>query len=322
MKQPLPRSTRLATALVALALPLAFVACGAEADPATKSSTESTESAFPVEVTTGHADSDEAITIAERPDAIVSLTPTGTESLFAVGAGDQVIAVDDQSDFPEDVPTTKLSGHTPNIEAILGHEPDLVVTASDDRDLVAGLAKAAVPTLVLPSVADLEGAYEQIARVGLATGHADTAADVVTQMKADIATAIERAPQTKGLSYFHELDPSLYTVTGATFIGEVYGLFGLESIADAAKGGDAYPQLSAEYVVDADPDLVFLSDAECCGVTPEQVSQRPGWSDVSAVQKGRVHVLDEDIASRWGPRIVDFVEMISEHVAAHDAGDN
>lgn len=321
MKQPLPRSTRLATALVALVLPLAFVACGAEADPA-KSSSESSDSAFPVEVTTGHADSGETITIAERPDAIVSLTPTGTESLFAVGAGEQVIAVDAQSDFPEEAPTTELSGHTPNVEAILGHEPDLVVTASGDKDLIASLEKAAVPTLVLPSAADLEGAYEQIARVGLATGHADAADDVVTQMKADITAAVEKAPQVEGLSYFHELDPSLYTVTGKTFIGEVYGLFGMKSIADAAKGGDLYPQLSAEYVVDANPDLVFLSDTECCGVTPEQVTQRPGWSDVSAVREGRVHVLDEDIASRWGPRIVDFVEMISEHVSAHDAGTN
>lgn len=321
MKQPLPRSTRLVTALVALVLPVALTACGTEADPA-KSAPESTDSAFPVEVTTGHADSGETITVSERPDAIVSLTPTGTESLFAVGAGDQVVAVDEQSDFPEEAPTTKLSGHTPNIEAILGHEPDLVVTASGDEDLIAGLAKAAVPTLVLPSVADLEGAYEQIARVGLATGHADAADEVVTQMRAGISAAVEEAPRAKGLSYFHELDPSLYTVTGETFIGEVYGLFGLESIADAAKGGDLYPQLSAEYVVEANPDLVFLSDAECCGVTPEQVAERPGWSDVSAVREDRVHVLDEDIASRWGPRIVDFVEMISEHVSAHDAGNN
>lgn len=313
------RLARSLAAVAALSLPLALVSCGEE-DPgptgtASDSSSPAAEASFPVEVTTGEQGSGEQITIDEQPDAIVSLSPTATETLWAVGAGDQVVAVDDQSDHPDDVPTTDLSGYTPNVEAILGYEPDLVVTSSADADLVAGLEKAAVPTLVLPSVTDLDGAYEQVERLGDATGHPDEAADLVEQMRADIEAAVADAPQAEGLTYFHELDPTLYSVTGDTFIGGVYGLFGMESIADAAGGGDAYPQLSAEYVVDADPDVVFLADAECCDVTPEQVAKRPGWSGISAVQDDQVHVLDEDIASRWGPRIVDFVEMIAEHVS-------
>lgn len=321
-RHPIQKSRRLVRSLAAaaaLTLPLALVSCGEEdAGPTTSASDSSTpggEAAFPVEVTTGAAGSDEQVTIAERPDAIVSLSPTATESLWAVGAGDQVVAVDDQSDHPADVPTTKLSGYTPNVEAILGYEPDLVVTASDDPDLVAGLEKAAVPTLVLPSVSDLDGAYEQIERIGEATGHPEEAAGLVEQMQADIETAVADAPQAEGLTYFHELDPTLYSVTGDTFIGQVYGLFGMESVADEAAGGDDYPQLSAEYVVEADPDVVFLADAECCEVTAEQVAERPGWAGIDAVQDDQVHVLDEDIASRWGPRIVDFVELVAEHVS-------
>jgi iron complex transport system substrate-binding protein len=326
VKQPLPTPARLAAAALALTLPFALVACG-EDEPATPAgaATGATEepggSAFPVTVATGAADGGEEITLETEPVSIVSLSPTATEMLFAVGAGDQVVAVDDQSDYPADVPSTGLSGYTPNVEAILGHEPDLVVTASDDPHVVSGLEKAAVPTLVLPSAADLDEAYEQVGRVGAATGHAEEAADLVEEMRADIEAAVAAAPQAEGMTYFHELDPSLYTVTGETFIGEVYELFGMKSIADAAKGGDDYPQLSQEYVVEADPEVVFLSDAECCEVTPEQVEERPGWDGITAVREGRVHVLDEDVASRWGPRVVDFVETIAQHVADLEPAD-
>ncbi|WP_435747547.1 ABC transporter substrate-binding protein [Nocardioides sp. SYSU DS0663] len=327
MPQPHPaparRLLRSLAAAATLALPLTLAACGEEGSAVPESTSEvaggSSEEAgaeqFPVDVTTGAADSGQTVTIPEQPTSIVSLSPTATETLWAVGAGDQVVAVDDQSDYPEGVPTTKLSGFTPNVEAILGYEPDLVVTSSDDEELVSGLEKAAVPTLVLPSATDLEDAYGQIERVGQATGHAEEAAALVEEMRAEIEATLAEAPETEGVSYFHELDPTLYTVTGETFIGEVYGLFGMESIADAAGGGDDYPQLSAEYVVEADPDVVFLADGECCDVTPEQVAQRPGWSGITAVENDQVHVLDEDVASRWGPRIVDFVETIGEHVS-------
>ena len=123
------------------------------------------------------------------------------------------------------------------------------------------------------------------------------------------------APDLSGVSYFHELDPTLYTVSSSSFIGEIYGLFGMKSIADAAPGGDAFPQLSEEFVVDANPDVILLADAQCCGVTPESVAQRPGWAEVRAVQQNQVFVLNADIVSRWGPRVVDFVESISSYAS-------
>lgn len=257
---------------------------------------------------------DEA-TVEKHPTSIVSLSPTATEMLFAIGADDQVVAVDDQSDYPAGVPTTELSGYEPNVEAILGYEPDLVVASADSGDLVAGLKAADVPVLLLPAATGLEESYSQIERLGAATGHVAESAEVVGEMQTGIEAAVAKAPDVEGMSYFHELGPDLYTVTGNTFMGEIYGLFGMRSIADAK--GDDYPQLSSEYVVSADPDLVFLGDNGCCGVTPGDVRERPGWEQMSAVRHGGIHVVDEDITSRWGPRVVEFVELVAKVVAEH-----
>ena len=287
-------------------------------DERASSSSPSADPEFPVSVLSGPVDGGTEVTLEQEPTTIVSLSPTATEMLWAVGAGDQVVAVDDQSDYPKDVPTTKLSGYQPNVEAILEYEPDLVIASDDTGDLVSGLEKARVPTLVLPAAADLEEAYSQIERVGEATGHADEAGQVVDETRSGIEQAVEEAPQADGVSYFHELSPDLYSATSDTFIGSVYELFGLENVADEAKGGDDYPQLASEYVVGADPDLVFLADGFCCGVTAQDVAKRPGWQQVPAVSDDQVHVIDEDIASRWGPRTLDFVQQVSEILQERD----
>ena len=281
-------------------------------DERAESSSSSADPEFPVTVLSGPVGGDTEVTVESEPTSIVSLSPTATEMLWAVGAGDQVVAVDDQSDYPKDVPATKLSGYEPNVEAILEYEPDLVIASDDTGDLVSGLEKARVPTLLLPAAADLEETYSQIERLGEATGHEEESVELVDETRSGIEQALAEAPDAEGVSYFHELTPDLYTATGDTFIGEVYGLFGLENVADDAQGGDDYPQLSAEYVVGADPDLVFLADNQCCDVAAPDVADRPGWGQVPAVAEDQVHVLDEDIASRWGPRVLDFVQQVSE----------
>ena len=189
--------------------------------------------------------------------------------------------------------------------------------ARADEDVVASLAKAGVPTLVLPSAANLTEAYDQMERLGAATGRLAEAKALVAKTDEAIDAAVASVPERQGeTTYFHELDPTLYTVTGGTFIGEIYGLFGLTSIGDAAGTADLYPQLSEEFVVEQDPDLIFLSDTQCCGVTLEQVKQRPGWAGMAAVEHGRVHSVNEDIASRWGPRVADFAASVAEQVKA------
>nr|WP_241665760.1 ABC transporter substrate-binding protein [Prescottella subtropica] len=255
--------------------------------------------------------------VTERPDAIVSLSPSLTETLWAVGAGDQVVAVDALSDYPAGVPTTDLSGFSPNVEAVLGYSPDLVVASDDIGGLVSGLKAAGVPTLLLPAAKNVDDVYAQIEQVGVATGHTDEANALADRMRGEIDAAVTSVPAREHpLRYFHEVDDTLYTITGNTFLGEIYGLFGLESIADGSA--DTYPQLSAEFVVAANPDLIFLADGEY-GVTTATVAARPGWSGIRAVEDGQVHVLDADPASRWGPRVVDLVRDIGAVVAAQPA---
>jgi iron complex transport system substrate-binding protein len=269
--------------------------------------------AFPATVDSGGA----KVTIAAKPKKIVSLSPSSTEMLFAIGAGTQVTAVDDQSNFPADAPKTKLSGFKPNVEAITNYTPDLVVASDDVDGLVAALGKLKIPVVLTPAATTFEDTYRQLNTLGAATGHSREADTVAGTMKSDITDIVAKTPKSaKRLSYFHELDNTLFTSTSKTFIGQVYALFDLKNIADDAdKSGSGYPQLSAEYLVQANPDLVFLADTKCCAQNADVVGKRPGWDKVTAVQKGGVVALDDDIASRWGPRVVDLVRAVSGAVA-------
>jgi iron complex transport system substrate-binding protein len=254
---------------------------------------------------------------AALPHRIVSLSPTATESLFAVGAGPQVIAVDDQSDYPKDAPRTKLSGFTPNVEAIAGYKPDLVVLSFDAGGVVASLRKLSIRVLVQPAATDLGQAYAQIRQLGTVTGHPAKAKALVAGMKQRITSIIAGSPKGSSLSVYHELEPDLYSATSKTFIGKIYALFGLKNIADAADAtGSGYPKLSNEYIVAANPSLIVLADVRCCGQTPQTVAARPGWSGISAVRNRAIVRIDDSIASRWGPRVVNFVRAVAAAVHA------
>ena len=247
-------------------------------------------------------------------ERIVSISPTGTEMLFAIGAGDRVVAVDQFSYYPDDAPVTDLDGWNPNIEAIASYDPDLVVMQTDG-DLIASLEALGIDVWAHDAPLALDDVYVQIEQLGAVTGQTGEAAVLIADMRARIDELIAAAPDASGLSYYHELDNTLYTVTSTTFIGQVYGLFGLTSVADPADtDGSAwgYPQLSDEYLVDADPDVIFLADTLWGGQNAQTVAARPGWDQLTAVQTGRVVELDDDIVSRWGPRLVDFIAAISD----------
>jgi iron complex transport system substrate-binding protein len=237
--------------------------------------------------------------------------------LFAIGAGPQVKAVDDQSNYPPEAPRSSLSGFQPNIEAIAKENPDLVVASDDTAGLVDGLAKLKIPVLIQPAATTLDDSYAEIGQLGQVTGNTDKASAVVSDMKSRIAAIVSSLPKrTTPITYFHELDDTLYTATSKTFIGQIYSLLGLQNIADAADTkGTGYPQLSAEYVVKANPRLIFLADTKCCKQNTETVKARPGWSGIAAVIDGGVVNLDDDIASRWGPRIVDYLQQVAQAVA-------
>jgi cobalamin transport system substrate-binding protein len=246
------------------------------------------------------------------PKRIVSLSPTATESLFAIGAGAQVVAVDDQSDYPKRAPKTNLSGYTPNVEAIAGYQPDLVVLSGDANDVVAGLRKLGIRVLIQSAAKTLADAYAEIRQLGAVTGHRKKAEAVVAGMKRAIAQAVRATPKQR-LSVYHELTPDFYSASSTTFIGRIYKLFGLRNIADAADAsGSGYPQLSGEYILSSNPNLIVLADTRCCGQSAATVRSRPGWAGIAAVRTGAVVGIDDSVASRWGPRIVQFIRAVSK----------
>jgi iron complex transport system substrate-binding protein len=307
--------SRTLAAALATVLAITLAACGGDdgsdaRQAATTAATEAPAQAFPVTVEADNG----PVVLEERPTRIVSLSPTATESLFAIGAGEQVTAVDDQSTHPEEAPRTDLSGFQPNIEAIAGYEPDLVVAGFDPGGLVEGLDKVDVPVLLQPAATNLEDAYEQIEELGDATGNPEEAEELVTTMRRRIdELAASASADAEGLSVYHEVSPDFFSATSQTFIGSVYELLGLENIADeAGAAAPDYPQLSAEYIVSADPDLIVLADTKCCGQTAQKVAQRPGWGQMAAVREDHVLPVNDDIASRWGPRTVEFVETVAQ----------
>jgi iron complex transport system substrate-binding protein len=258
------------------------------------------------------------VRVPTRPDAIVSLSPTATEMLYAIGAGSQVKAVDDDSDYPKQAPMTKLSGYTPNAEAIAAYKPDLVVISNNIDGITAKLASLSIPVLDLPAAANLSQEYTEFDQLGQATGHLTQAEHEVSTLKGEIAKIVASEPaHPKALTYYYEVstDP-YYSVTSSTFIGNVLSLLGLKSIADAATGAAAsggYPSLSAEFILKANPDYIILSDTGPTGGGQDAatVSGRPGWSVMSAVKDHHIILLNADIASRWGPRIVDLLQDVA-----------
>ncbi|WP_214416665.1 ABC transporter substrate-binding protein [Sphaerisporangium fuscum] len=312
-----PVRTALAGALLGA---LTLAGCGqsaggsdtASAAPTPTTPAASTEGAgFPVTVQAGNG----SVTIAEKPRQIISLSPTATETLFAIGAGSQVTAVDSLSNYPAEAPKTDLSSFKPNAEAIIAKKPDLVVLSNDIGGVVAALTKVGVPVLLEPAATKLDESYDQIADLGAATGNKAKADEVVQGMKQQLDQLAAQAPKDKKLTYYHELDSTPYSVTSSTFAGQIYALFGLTNIADKAPDpAGGYPKLSSEFVAKSDPDLVFLADTKCCGQSKETLAKRPGWGGLTAIKKDRVVQLDDDIASRWGPRVVDFAKAVDEAV--------
>jgi iron complex transport system substrate-binding protein len=319
MKTP----SRLGVAVVAAITAAALAGCSSanstsSSGPAASGTTaapagSAAAAAFPVTLKAANG----AVTIKSRPARIVSLSPTLTEDLYAVGAGKQVVAVDQDSNYPAGVPKTSLSGLTPNVEAIAGYNPGLVVASQNSGGLVSGMTKLGVPVLIEPAVATLDGAYAQIEQIGQATGHAAQATQVAAGMKQQIAADVSKAGTAhKGATYYWELSASpFYSAASSTFIGQVVGLFGLKNIADAAsKPADGgYPQLSQEYIVKARPQIIFLADNQPAsgGQSPAVVAKRPGWSGIPAVRDHEVIGLNDDVASRWGPRLPLLVGQIA-----------
>ena len=306
MKANLGRSTRRAVIGSLVTLVLLLAACSSDKSDSNSSSV--TEAPLSTEV------------VGDAPQRIVSLSPTHTEILYALGAGEQVVAVDSMSNYPAESADvlTDISAYEPNVEAISALEPDLVVIGDDFSGLAEQLSAIGIESWVSPAPLTLDEAYQQIIELGSAVGHLADAESVTQTMKDEIAGIVAgiEIPATP-ISYYHELDDTYYSVTGNTFIGSIYELFGMRNIADATEGDTDYPQLSAEFIVSQDPNIIFLADVNCCGATAEKVAARPGWSGLTAVVSENIVALDDDIASRWGPRLVEYVQAVADGVTQY-----
>ena len=296
---------------IIVVLLLVLAGCASHQDPSAQDSTAApdTEATFPVTIG--------PVTIERRPTRIVSLSPSATETLFAVGAGPQVVAVDSLSDYPPPAPHTQLSSLNPDPEAIAAYHPDLVIVSSDRDGLSAALQTIGVKNLVMADAKTLEDAYGEFVQIGKATGHQAEGESLARQVGSDVDKIVADTPKPpRPLTYYYELDQTYYTATSATFIGGILSRFGLHNIADGDNPGisGGYPQLSAERILQSNPDLVFLADSKCCGQNAPTVGARPGWSTLTAVRDGHVFALDDDIASRWSPRIVDLVRAVADAV--------
>lgn len=303
-------------AAVALAAAVLLAACGsgpARTTAKAATSVHAASGAFPAVV---HA-ANGTVTVPSRPDRIVSVSPSATQMLYGIGAGPQVVAVDEYSTMPADAPRTKLTEEESSAEDFLPFHPDLVLLGSDTGNQLSDqLATLHIPALVLPAAQSLSDEWAQFREIGLATGHLAAADAEVARLQGRLAAIVRSVHGlAKGVTYYQEISPSLYTATSKTFIGSLYSMLGMVNIADAAdKTGSGYPQLSAEYLLRSNPDYVILADPVCCGQTAASFAARPGYSTLTAVREHHIIVVNDSIASQWGPNVVTFLQEIADAV--------
>jgi iron complex transport system substrate-binding protein len=263
---------------------------------------------------------------APKPHCIVSLSPTATETLYAIGAGKQVQAVDTDSDYPtKGLPKIRINALDPSVEAVLGickvtkrypsSKPDLVVISYDANSIEQKLKALGIKVVFQDAATSVNNALNQIRQLGKLTGHVKTADALATSLNTTIQNDIKSIPPhpTKKVTVYYEVGYNpYYSLTSQTFVGSLLKSLGLVNIADGdSTTADAgYPELSAEYIISSNPTLIFLADGE----TPASVAKRAGFSKVSAVANNNIIELNSDIASRWGPRLSILMNQLTQDV--------
>lgn len=265
------------------------------------------ETAFPMVVSD---DAGRQVTIARAPERIISIAPSNTEILFALGLADRVVGVDSYSNYPPEATDKPLVGDyvDPDLETIVAAEPDLILaTEAHVATVLPELETLGLPTVVVEPK-NLDEVFTGIALVGQITGESETAQTLVCALQARVAAVTAAIADSPKPRVFFELSPDLYTAGPGSFVDDILSRAGGQNIA--ADAGELWPQLSMEALVSADPEVVLLADHEA-GVTAEQVAARAGWQGVSAVETGRIVALDADLVARPGPRVVDGLEAVA-----------
>jgi len=246
------------------------------------------------------------------PKRIISLSPSITEILFEIGSGNQVIAVDNLSNYPNEAPITDISAYDPNVEAISLLNPDLVILSYNIKNLKAALKKIGIETIYLPAPLNFEDILDQIDYLGLQTGNEDKAKKLISKMKNRMKTLQKLRENETATKIYHEIDPNYYSPSKFSFIGDIYQKLNYKNVADKADISNlGYPKLSPELIISENPDLIVLPGKDNKYV--EKVKLRPGWSYIEAVKKNNFLLTNNDIASRWGPRILNFASILVEY---------
>ena len=260
---------------------------------------------------------DREVKLNAPAERIVSLAPSNTEILFALGAGDKVVGRDEFSDYPEEAKAIESVGGSMgeySLEAIVALKPDLVLAAEiNTPELVKSLEDLGITVYYLSNPKTLEGLYTNLEIVATLTGR--DATKLTDSLKARVAAVDEKiAPISARPVVFYEIDatdPSKpYTAGVDTFINLLIARAGGINFTEAAGIADPYPQVGLEQLVVTQPDFIILGDA-MWGTTPESVAARPGWDALTAVKDGRIFPFDDNLLSRPGPRLIDGLEALA-----------
>ena len=246
------------------------------------------------------------------PQRIVSTAPTPTEILFAVGAGSQVVGVDDYSDYPAEVANlTKVGSYTLNTEVIIGLQPDLIVSS----DLVPIsqlelLEDRGIPFVVL-ATRTLDDVLKDVRLVGILTGHVEEANSLADSLEDRIDAVTEKTQSETVVKprVYVEYYP-YWTYGPGSFGNDLIALAGGINIAENTSS--EYPMLTSEFVIAQDPEVIVYTVGYMTTTTVEDIASRAGWDEISAVVDDEIYSLDDNLMSRYGPRIVDGLEALAE----------
>jgi iron complex transport system substrate-binding protein len=260
------------------------------------------------------------VTLSHPAQRIVSLAPSNTEILFAIGAGSQVVGRDDLSDYPAQVkslPSVGGSMGNYSTEAIVALKPDLVLAAEiNTPELVKSLESLGLTVYYLKNPGTLEQMYGNLQIVAQLTGHESDASTLIDSLKSRVAAVDAKlSGVTTRPIVFYEIDATdptkPYTYGPGTFGDALIAEAGGENFSDAAGIKDAYPQVSLEQIVKTNPQIIILGDS-AYGVTPDSVKARPGWNTIDAVKNNMIFPFDDNLVSRPGPRLVDGLEQLAK----------
>jgi iron complex transport system substrate-binding protein len=256
------------------------------------------------------------VTLTSPARKIVSLAPSNSEVLFAIGAGADMIGRDEFSDYPPDVknlPSVGGSMGKYDLEEIARLQPDLVLAASlNTPEQIQSIESLGLKVFLIPNPNDFNGLYANILTVGQLTGHTGQAEQLVASLKQQVKVVEDNVAETTSRpKLFYELDATdpakPWTAGPGSYIDTLIKIAGGVNVASGLQSD--YAQISQEELIAANPDVILLGDG-AYGVTPAQVTARPGWGDIAAVKNNRVLTFDDNLVSRPGPRLVDGLELI------------